>query len=374
MEAIGTLASGIAHDFNNILAVILGSIDLMLLGKVDPASREHADRAKKACLRGRELVQQILSTSRKQHTERIEIDPAPVIMETVKFLRATLPSAIDLRTEIQPIPFSIKMDPIELEQILMNLCTNAAHALGKKAGSITVSAGMAESPLKDRPVFVEAAESLSDPALLIEIRDTGGGIPNDVLPRIFEPFFTTKKDAGGTGLGLAVVQGIVRSCGGRILVRSELGQGTSFGIILPAAKKAGQSFTKRTETVSTSQLNVLYVDDQPELVEIAQHYLTHLGHRVIGFTSSVEALSAIKSHPHDFDVLITDNSMPVMNGLDLIKRVKMIKSDLPVILCTGHNPFESQEESENLGITVVLPKPYTFDDLISVATQAVQRS
>jgi PAS domain S-box-containing protein len=364
LEAIGTLAGGIAHDFNNILFAILGNADIAEI----EISRNHfpSDELKEiktAGIRARDLVKQILSFARKAEQERMAMRPISIIKEVLKLLRSTLPTTIEIRQDLRDPDASIIADPSEMHQLLMNLCTNAGHAMMKKGGVLEVSQRIIN-------VAEEFAENIPNlrpgPHLLLTIRDTGEGMTPEVMEHIFEPFFTTKGKAEGTGMGLAVVHGIVISLGGAVQVSSEQGHGSSFTIYLPLVaqeKRQDDAVTAQDALPPGKQEHILVVDDDKMITVLLEKTLTDLGYRVTTRTSSLEALAIFRIQPEKFALLITDQTMPQMTGDELASEILAIRPDLPIILCTGFSQTVSSEMAKLIGIREYLTKPVMKNEL-----------
>ena len=354
MEAIGTLAGGIAHDFNNILSAVIGYAELGLNDAEKESSvYRNLHEVLRAAGRAKNLVTQILAFSRQAEQERKPVQVEPIVKEVLKFLRASLPTTIEIRQNIQSDSL-IMADPTQIHQILMNLCTNAGHAMRKKGGLLEVK-------LADIEVEADFAVDYLDlkpgAYLALEVSDNGHGIPGNVMDRIFDPFFTTKEKGEGTGMGLSVVHGIVGSFGGKISVSSEPGQGATFRIYLPVVSKRQETSVETEEILPTGSERILFVDDEPALVNIGKQSLESLGYRVTVRTSSREALELFKAEPHRFDLVITDMTMPNMTGDDLARELIRINPQIPVILCTGYSAQIDQELAMGIGIRAFVSKP-----------------
>jgi PAS domain S-box-containing protein len=360
MEAIGTLAGGIAHDFNNILSAILGYTELALIDAESESSLYHSlQEIFRAGERAKDLVKQILTFSRQAEQERKPVLLKPISKEVIKFLRASLPTTIDIRQEI--ISESLVMaDPIQIHQLLMNLCTNAGHAMGKKGGKLTVK--LLDTYL-DADAVAEHPELKTGPHIELTICDTGHGIPAHLIDRIFDPFFTTKEKGEGTGMGLSVAHGIVGSCGGKIVASSELGEGSTFKIYLPAVEKEEPSPPLGVEPVKSGTESILFVDDEIPLVDIGKQMIESLGYKVTTRTSSLEALELFRAKPDGFDLVITDMTMPNMTGDVLAKEMIRINPDIPVILCTGYSARITQQQAASMGIRAFVSKPVVRKDI-----------
>ena len=365
MEAIGTLAGGIAHDFNNILGVIMGRAELSQLDvpTTSPAY-QHIIEVVKAGNRAKDLVQQILAFSRQAKQERRLIQPGIIIKEALKMLRSSLPSTIEIRQNIDAESGVILADPTQLHQILMNLCTNAYHAMEKTGGVLTVSLVAIEFDPSGTDQNTELAPGKY---LQLMVSDTGYGIERHIMERIFDPYFTTKKPGEGTGLGLAVVHGIVKGHGGSILVESEIGKGTTFQVLLPKIEDAEK--TTQIEDyipIPLGNERILFVDDEKDLADTARIMLERLGYQVTVRTSSTEALELFRTKPGAFDLVITDLTMPVMTGADLAKELMRIRPDIPILLCTGFSELISAEKARHMGIKQLVMKPVVMRDMAEI--------
>jgi PAS domain S-box-containing protein len=361
MEAVGTLAGGIAHDFNNMLAAIIGYCELALMDLEDDslaALRVH--KVLKAAHRATELVRQILTFSRQEEHERKPIKLQPIIDEALTLLRASLPSSIEIRTNIDAGASSILGDSTRIHQVLMNLCTNAWHAMGEDAGVLELSLATVQVDFD----FANAHPGLKPgPHVRLVISDTGTGIDRAMLDRIFEPFFSTKPPGSGTGLGLAVVHGIIKQFGGVITVYSEVGRGTTFNIYLPAHDRDAATALTSTFVPRGKGEHILFVDDEETLASLGKSMLQRLGYRVTTQISSVEALKIFRAHPLDFDLVITDQTMPHMSGAEFAKVLLEIRPQLPVILATGYSTAINPEKAQAIGIREFLLKPNTAQSL-----------
>ncbi len=364
MEALGTLAGGVAHDFNNILGVIIANGELIELFHLDGNQLlETKTRAiLAAAYRGRDLVSQILSFSRKDSEEVSLFSVSPIIKETVKFLTASLPASIRIEHDMgRPEP-PVLADPTRVHQVLMNLCTNAAHAMEGEGGTLGIRLYASEVPAAGSPGLEGLAPGHY---LVLQVSDTGTGIRPEHLERIFEPFFTTKGLGRGTGLGLAVVEKIVKTWGGTVQVESVLGKGSVFRVFLPAGEddeRAAQGQVRVAE-VPTGTGCILFVDDEEELARSYGEFLRSLGYRVHALTDSEEALAVFERDPEAVDLVITDYSMPGMGGDRLARKMLARRPTLPVILCTGYSQSFSDQDAARLGIREYLKKPVSLRDV-----------
>ena len=365
MEAIGTLAGGIAHDFNNILGAILGYAEM---ARDDcPAGSLVArdlDQVIKASHRAKDLVKQILAFSRQAESRQIPLQPALIIKETLQMLRSSLPSTIAIHQDLAADTGTILADPTQIHQIIMNLCTNAFHAMEEGGGTLSVileSQCLAARDLGGRP-HVKPGDFIH-----IAIGDTGQGIAPEIRDKIFDPFFTTKEIGKGTGMGLAIVDGIVKSYGGFVSCDSQLGQGTVFHITLPTVPiDHALPQTETVEIVATGSERILFVDDEPMLSELAESMLQRLGYHVTVRSSSIEALSSFQNQPQAYDLVITDQTMPGMTGIDLARRMLQIRPDLPIILCTGYSSLLSEDRAKSMGIKGFAMKPLAKNDIAAL--------
>lgn len=361
MEAIGTLAGGIAHDFNNILTAIIGYTELEMY-KASPGSKTYNNLRQviKGGQRARELVRQILTFSRQSKQEPRPLLVSPVVKEALKMLRATLPATIEIRQDIHSDSGRAMADPTQVHQVLMNLCTNAAQAMEEKGGLIQVSLTDVEI---DSGFAARHPDMNPGPYVRLTVSDTGCGIAPAIMERIFEPYFTTKEKGGGTGLGLAVVHGIVKGHGGGITVYSEPGRGTTFNVFLPRIESEATLETPRLNSLSRGKDRILFVDDEQALVDLGRQMLEFLGYEVLSRRSSIEALEAFKAQPNKFDLVITDLTMPNMTGLELSEKVLAIRPEIPIILCSGFGEGVAGKKAKSIGIRAFIMKPVVMRDL-----------
>jgi PAS domain S-box-containing protein len=361
MEAIGTLAGGIAHDFNNILGAIIGYADMAQEElPQDSPTLECIDEILRAGERAKKLVEQILAFSRRHDAERKPLLMVPLIKEIVKLLRPMLPSTIRIKQNIQVQDPLILADATQIHQVLMNLCTNAAHAMQEKGGTLTIGL---------KPVTVQEEDPLLSGHLAagnyleLQVADDGHGINEKIQHLIFDPFFTTKRTGEGTGMGLSVVHGIVKSYGGHIRLESKVGEGTSFFIYLPLLhEQATQENTQKTASATGGTERILLIDDQDFMLEMMSRSLSRLGYRVTAQESSRDALQLFQSDPLAFDLVITDQTMPFLTGADMASEMLQIRPDIPIILCTGYSSTISPEQAEFIGIREYVMKPVVMSD------------
>jgi PAS domain S-box-containing protein len=368
MEAIGTFAGGIAHDFYNILAAIVGYTEL-LLGKTAKGSLQHDELQEilRAGLRARDLVRQILTFSRQAEQKMQPVQVNLIVKEALRFLRSSLPSSIEIRHNIDS-DARVLADPTQIHQVLMNLCANAKHAMRQTGGLLKVS--LVKEQL-DADFAATHSEAAAGPHLKLTVVDSGEGMAVEVMEKIFDPFFTTKGKEEGTGLGLAVVHGIVKSCGGFITVYSQPGQGSAFNVFMPIiqAEARPQAEIKGPLPIGTER--VLFVDDEKLLVDIGRQMMERNGYRVTSRTSSIEALELFKARPDDFDLVVTDMTMPNMSGLELAREIIRLQPQTPVILCTGFSETINEAGARTAGIKAFLFKPISLDSLIRTAREVL---
>jgi len=362
MEAIGTLAGGIAHDFNNILAAILGYTELACMDlEANPRAADNLDRVLQASHRARELVSQILAFSRQAEQEKRPVHLSSVVKEALKLMRASLPSTIEIRQNIREDLGNVLADPTQIHQVLMNICSNAGHAMRDRGGVLCVTL---DQPLDDPEFAVHfPAESASN-YLRLGVSDTGHGMPVDIQRRIFDPYFTTKNKGEGTGLGLAVVHGIVKSHKGHITVASTVGEGSLFRIYLPRILIPARNLHRRSvESIPTGNECILLVDDEAEIAQMEQQMLERLGYRVFARFDSVQALAEFRREPGRFDLVVTDMTMPKLTGDQLADQIRQITPDIPIILCTGFSERVDSQTARRIGVSEFLLKPLALEKL-----------
>ncbi len=364
MEAIGTLAGGIAHDFNNLLTPIIGQTELLRL-EAAPESRlqNSLDVILRSAERATQLVRQILSFSRQHNQEMIAISIQSIIKEALKLLRSSLPSTIAIRQEIEMDCGAVMADPTQIHQLMMNLCTNSSHAMAEHGGVLEVT--LASRILLAQDCHHDPILS-PGPYVSLEIRDTGCGIEPDIMERIFEPYFTTKEKDKGTGLGLSVVHGIVAAHKGNISAESKQGKGSTFRILLPMISRQGSTKTEIAEgqpPLPNGTEHILVVDDEPMVAQINAEILNALGYQVTMQTSSIKALELFQLHGDEFDLVITDLTMPKMTGMELTREILTIRPEMPIILCTGYRELLQKKDAEVPGIREYLYKPVVMREM-----------
>ncbi|SPF43037.1 PAS/PAC sensor hybrid histidine kinase (fragment) [Syntrophobacter sp. SbD1] len=372
MEAIGLLAGGIAHDFNNMLAAIMGFTELSLLKlKGDNPVRGNLEQILKAASRASEVVKQILTFTRQGVLERKPVRIAPIVQDALKLLRSSLPSTIEIRQEVALSPGEdvVLADPGQIHQVLMNFGTNAGHAMISKGGTMSVKL----SVITDASQVSVNPGLKAGPHVCITVSDTGHGMDSAVLDRVFDPYFTTKGPGEGTGLGLSVVQGIVKSHNGAITVRSEPRQGTTFSVFLPGIEKADVEVCEAFHIPPAGSERILLVDDEEALVDLGKEILETLGYQVTAMTSSLDALEIFRVQPYAFDLVITDMTMPSLTGRELAKKIIALRSDTPIILSTGFCDLVNEKQSKEAGILEFIMKPYEIRTLACAIRKALEQ-
>jgi CheY-like chemotaxis protein/two-component sensor histidine kinase len=371
MEAIGTLASGIAHDFNNILLAIMGYAEIALIDTQSGQSGEkHIQEALQACQRAKELVQQILTFGRQTDIDRQPLQIKSVVNEVLKLLRASLPATIEIRKKLESESL-IFANPTQIYQVVMNLGTNAAQAMRGDSGAIDVI--LVDVELDE--YFVAFHHGLTPGRYQkLEVVDNGVGIAADRLERIFEPYFTTKPRGKGTGLGLSVVHGIVKNSGGAITVYSEPQRGTTFKVFFPILESDAVADVQPVELPVGGAESILFVDDEPTLLEIGSELLKRLGYVVTTCGDGHTALQTFRSRPDEFDLVITDMTMPGLTGDKLAQALVQVRADLPVILCTGFGRAVMGRKVRHPGVSAYLMKPFVLRDLAKTIRQVLGES
>jgi signal transduction histidine kinase/CheY-like chemotaxis protein len=362
MEAVGLLAGGIAHDFNNILCAMLGFTDLALDDvQVAGTTRKNLQQVVKSAQRASDLIKRILTFSRQAEIKHRPMRLGPMLKESVKLLNAALPSSIAVHITMETEEDTIVADPTEIHQVIMNLGTNAGHAMRKSGGQLTFDI---------QPLDVSVAQASrmaplrAGPHLCLTVRDTGHGMSREVLDKLFDPFFTTKPAGEGTGLGLTLVQTIVDRSGGYLTVESHEGVGTTFRIYLPSAKNLSvPPELTRAKIMPGRREWLLVVDDEPEILHLIQQYLRKMNYRVYTRADSPDALATFRADPGKFAAVLTDHTMPVMQGAELAEKLGDIRPDLPVILMTGLNQLPDFAGSHHAARRAVVRKPIDFAEL-----------
>ncbi len=355
MEAIGTLAGGIAHDFNNLLTSIIGYTELALSDFSRGNNiQKNLNEIVNAGIRARDLVSQILTFSRQAEINRNPVQLSLLFKETLRFLRASLPTTVEIRQHCNEEDSMVVADPTQIHQILMNLCINAAQAMEKEGGVLEIQLDHIRIGENNQSKYDELTFGSY---IRLRVEDNGIGIRPELTERIFEPFFTTKGRSEGTGMGLAVVHGIVMDMGGSISVSSEVGQGTVFEVLFRKYEGETDEVEKSKNWIFEGKGRILLVDDEKEVVDVMTRTLRNFGYDVTATTRSVDALDSFKSKPDDYDLVFTDMTMPELTGLELARRIRDIKPGIPIILCTGFSEGISPENIQDSGISRIVKKP-----------------
>ncbi len=371
MEAIGTLAGGIAHDFNNILMTMINHTELAInaINKDSPAF-QHLDKVLIGGNRAKDLIRQIILFSRQTGQERKPVQIHLLVNELMTLLRASLPANIEIRQKVNAGAGTVMADATQMHQVLMNLCANAEQAMREKGGVLEVSVDAVEV---DQHFATLHPELRPGPHVLLSVKDTGCGIKPEVMKRIFEPFFTTNEVGKGAGMGLAVVHGIIAKHGGAVIVESTPGVGTRFAIYLPRVDQPPEEEPRIEEPIPRGTERILYVDDEPDLVEVIQEILTGLGYEVTGKISGTEALEIFRATPYKFDLIITDQTMPNVTGEALTREFRRIRPDIPIILCTGFSHVIDGENARAMGIDAFCLKPLRARELGLTIRRVLQK-
>ncbi len=371
MESIGNLAGGIAHDFNNILAAIMGYTDLSLMD-IEKGSQveKNLKSIRKAGERARDLVKQILTFARQSDGQNVPVHVTKIAQEALRFIRSTIPSAIEINQSLESDSL-VMGNPTQLNQILMNLCTNAAQAMALEGGVLRVCV---EDIVVSNKSKLSLKGLLPGSYLQITVADTGIGISPEIAGRIYEPYFTTKKMGDGTGMGLAIVHGIVESWGGRIELESEEGKGSTFYIVLPVCSEhAADNSLLDTSVMMGGNESILFVDDEEAIAKTSSMLLERLGYNVAMKTDSVAALEMFRETPESFDLVITDMNMPDMTGDEMVRKMRVIRSDIPVILCTGYSERITDALLLEINVGALLNKPISRTELSRAVRTVLSR-
>ncbi|MBU0908611.1 MAG: response regulator, partial [Proteobacteria bacterium] len=357
MEAIGTLAGGIAHDFNNILTPVIGFAEIARDAVVKGERPvDELNQVLRASYRARELVRQILAYSRKGKQKLLPVSPHYIVKESLRFIRSTLPATIEIRENIDKKSGTILADPTKIQQVVVNLCTNAFHAMENTGGVLTVTLLHKDLTAEE---IMEYQHVAAGSFVELMISDTGHGMDKATMERVFEPYFTTKGNGKGTGLGLAVVHGIVKSCGGIIKFESERNKGTIFRVYFPVTDAKQAVIAGEVEEIlQRGNERILLVDDEAAIVSLQKNTLAALGYHVTATTDSGIALSYFQAAPDGFDLIITDQTMPSLCGTELAGEVLRVRPDMPIILCTGYSSAISEEKAMEAGIRKLVHKPF----------------
>ena len=369
MQALGTLAGGIAHDFNNILTAIMGYAELVKL-RLPAQEKIYDDQLEvlKACERAKELVKQILTFCRQVSNAPQTLKLELLVKEVLKLIRSTMPSTIEIRQEIQPDSGWMVADPTQLHQLILNLCTNALHAMHTRGGILSIVLKNTEIAQEDGLVFPDIEPG---PYILLEVGDTGHGMERATQERIYEPYFTTKKHGEGTGLGLSVVHGIVKGMKGRISVYSEINVGTTFKVLLPRYEPQATAGSKAVDPIPTGHESILFIDDEKTIAVMGKSLLESLGYTVHSTADSLEGLAIFLADPDRFDLVISDTTMPHMTGDELTRKILAVRPDMPVILCTGFSETVNEEKARQIGAKALVMKPLIRSDMARIIRKAL---
>lgn len=371
LESIGTLAGGIAHDFNNILSALIGFTEMAILKAKDPkASVSYLEEVLLAGERAKNLIGQILAFSRQGDTGKQPIRVQSIVEEALQLLRASLPSTIAVHQNLEASAGAVFADATHIHQVVMNLGTNAEYAMRGKSGllDVTLQEVSIEQTKPSHPAGLACGRYVR-----LTMKDSGQGIPQEVISRIFDPFFTTKKVGEGTGMGLSVTHGIVTDHGGVISVHSTVGSGTTFDVYLPRTGELVKEPQVNIPDIPHGQGTIMFVDDETSIVESAKAMLKTLGYQVLAYTNAHEAQKAFRQAPHKFDAVITDQTMPEYTGAELAKEILSVRPSIPLILCTGYSHIMDEEQALALGISVFLSKPYHLHELAQALQQALEK-
>lgn len=369
MEAIGTLTGGIAHDFNNILSIILGHTEMELNN--EGSNKESLREIRTATLRARDVIEQMRTFCRRREPTRRVVGITPIIKESLKLLRASIPKTVQFKMDLDCQHDAVLADPTQIQQILINLCTNAAYAMENNGGIIDVTL---------TNVAFKASSDSPHPSLqpgeyaALQVSDSGMGIAAEDINRIFDPYFSTKETGKGTGLGLAMVHGIVLAHKGAITVTSAPGKVTTFTVFLPVSEEKPPPLRAKADTDAVGHERILFVDDEASIVSVAKNNLENIGYRVTTATRPDEALAIFKEAPDQFDLVITDMTMPGMTGDKLSAALIDIRADIPVLLCSGNYGAMTEEQAREIGIKGLVTKPYRLGMMAQMIRNVLGRT
>jgi PAS domain S-box-containing protein len=372
MEAVGVMAGGMAHNFNNNLSIILGNLELINMQKnLTDQAQEYLKNAKIGVLRSRDLIQQIMTYSRSGTQELAPITLAPVINETMNLLRSMIPTSVYLQYQTTPdsLDASVLANATQVQEALLNLCTNAVHAMDE-VGRLTIN--LDTVALQSAEIFAEYSECSPGNFIHLQVQDTGCGMTDVLLKKIFVPFYTTKGVGEGTGMGLSTVQGMIKKIGGQIKVSSKLGEGTTFDLYFPITDSVRAGALEGKEQILTRGTErILFVDDEEMLANLGETLLSEMGYQVSTMTDSTEAIKIFSANSDIFDLVITDQTMPKLTGKDLIAEIKKIRPNIPTILCTGYSSKIDEDEAPKLGISAFMMKPLELSQLSQTIRQVL---
>jgi len=361
MESIGRLAGGIAHDFNNFLYMIIGNAELVLnsIEKDNPDYR-NLEEILKAALKAAGVVKQLLNFSRKTCQELKPLGIVAVVEDAIIFLRNTIPSSIRINQKFPEKEVTVMGDATQINQILMNICMNAYQEMEKTGGIIDITA---EKIILNKGVLTNSSNLNEGSHFKITIRDNGPGISSDIIDQIFDPYFTTKEIGKGSGLGLSIVHGLVKDHNGFINVESEINQGSTFTILFPVVEQEAETQILIQENFPKGTERILFIDDEKSVLYMGKKILKKLGYEVEAKNKPIEALELFKLTPEKFDIVITDMTMPEMNGVEVSKKIMSIRPDVPVVICTGHSPLIDEDSAMNYGVTKLVMKPISMQEI-----------
>jgi PAS domain S-box-containing protein len=371
MEALGTLAGGIAHDFNNILVAVIGYAELSLGAMAQGTPLHHnLQQILQAGMRARDLVHQILTFSRQEKREPKPLHMGHLVKEALEMLRSTLPATIEISLNLSSKVDHVIADPTQIHQIVINLCTNAAQAMEEEGGQLTVDLSQVDLSARD----VSTHPGMQPGSYVrLTVQDTGKGIAPDIIGKIFHPYFTTKDKGKGTGLGLAMVHGIVKNYGGFIDVKSQPGQGAVFHVCIPTIGQLAPHDDPQKGELATGKEHILVVDDEPLVIEVLQEMLEQQGYRITTADGSLKALETFRGAPQDFDLVITDMTMPKLTGDRLSQEIKKIRADIPIILCTGYSNKLADKSALDFGVQDFMVKPIKQADLVRIVRNVLDK-
>jgi len=364
MESIGRLAGGVAHDFNNILQMIMGNTELAM-DDVPSGSELHKNlkEIKHASLKGAGIVGQLLNFSRKAEPQFRPVDATRVTHDAIVFLRSTIPANIKILEDLTDEYITIFADPVQINQVLMNICINAAYEMEQTGGNIHIRTSV-EDLGSDHVKYL--SELKQGEYYKIVVQDTGPGISEGIIDKIFDPYFTTKEMGKGSGMGLSVVHGIVKNHKGIVLVDSQLGAGTSFTILIPQIDDIPVEDFKFAEKQQWGKESILFVDDEKTINYLTKKGMEKFGYKVTTCLNPEQAIDMFQSNPNAYDIVITDMAMPQMTGIKLFDQLKLIRQDIPIIICTGYSNLIDEKESKKMGFSAYVMKPFSMEDLSAV--------
>ena len=371
LRSIDTLSGGIAHDFNNILYMIVGNSELALeyIPKSNPAYN-NLEEIKSASLKAAGIVKQLLNFSRKTDEKLMPIDAVTVIKDSLKFLRSTIPTTVEIHEHMPDDEIVILADSTQINQVMMNLCINASQAMEETGGTLKINIEKTIFEAKDVKAF---SDLVPGNYLKITVNDTGPGISPEIINQIFDPYFTTKEIGKGSGMGLSVVQGIIKNHGGAIWVASILGKGTKFIILFPLTSEESMVEAQTTKDIPRGKETILFVDDEISITKMVKRMFERLGYKIETATTPQDALELFRSNPDHFDLVITDMTMPQMTGVKLSEKLMDIRKDIPIIVCTGHSNLVNEEKAKELGLAAYIMKPIYMQEAAQIIRKVLDK-